>query len=56
MDPNKITLESISKLFEYEKLSRDIDSIDDNETLKNYAKAYIKLYLSQQEVISNLGL
>lgn len=46
----------MSKLFEYEKLSRDIDSIDDNEILKNYAKAYIKLYLSQQEVISNLGL
>lgn len=56
MDPNKITLESISKLFEYEKLSRDIDSIDDTEVLKDYAKAYIKLYLSQQEVISNLSL
>jgi hypothetical protein len=56
MDPDKIVLENISKLFEYEKLSRDIDSIDDLDTLRNFAKSYIKLYLSQQEVISNLGI
>lgn len=54
MDPNKITLENISKMFEYEKLSRDIDSINDLEILKDLAKSYVKLYLSQQEVI--LGL
>lgn len=54
MHPDKIILESISKLFEYEKLSRDIDSINDVETLKNMSKSYIKLYLKQQEVISKL--
>lgn len=54
MDPNRIPLENISKLFAYEKLSRDIDSIDDIETLKNFTKSYLKLYLSQQEAISNL--
>ena len=54
MDPNTISLENISKLFEYEKLSRDIDSIDDIETLRNFAKSYIKLYLKQQEVVSKL--
>jgi hypothetical protein len=53
MDPDKIELDSINKLFEYEKLSRDIDSIDDIKTLRNYAKSYIKLYLKQQEVILN---
>lgn len=53
MNPNKIELENVNKLFEYEKLSRDIDSIEDIETLRNYAKSYIKLYLKQQEVISN---
>jgi len=53
MNPNSIELENVSKLFEYEKLSRDIDSIEDIETLRNYAKSYIKLYLKQQEVISN---
>ena len=54
MDPNSITLDNISKLFEYEKIARDIDSIDDIETLRNIAKSHIKLYFSQQEVIANL--
>jgi len=52
MDPSKIILEDMNKMFEYEKLSRDIDSIDDIEVLKNYTKSYIKLYLKQQEVVS----
>ena len=56
MDPNTVSLQNISKMFEYEKLSRDIDSIDDIETLRNFAKSYIKLYLSQQEVIANLKI
>jgi hypothetical protein len=54
MDPNKITLENFNKMFEYEKLSRDIDSIEDIEMLRLFAKSYIKLYLKQQEVILNL--
>ena len=54
MDPNSILLENISKMFEYEKLSRDIDSIDDIETLRNFTKSYLKLYLKQQEVVSKL--
>ncbi len=55
MDPDKVTLENLNKLFEYEKLARDIDSIDDIETLRKISKSYIKLYFSQQEVISNLN-
>jgi len=54
MDPTSITLENINKLFEYEKISRDIDSIDDIKIIKNFAKSYVKLYLKQQEVISKL--
>ena len=54
MKPSDINLENISKMFEYEKIARDIDSIDDIETVRNFAKSYIKLYLKQQEVISNL--
>lgn len=54
MDPNSITLDNINKLFEYEKHSRDIDSINDIETLRNFSKMYIKLYLKQQEVIAKL--
>jgi hypothetical protein len=54
MDPNEIILENINKLFEYEKLARDIDSIDDIVIVKDFAKSYIKLYLKQQEVVSKL--
>ena len=52
MNPDQIQLEDVNKMFEYEKLSRDIDSVDDIEVLKNYTKSYIKLYLKQQEVVS----
>ena len=52
MNPDKIELEDLNKLFEYEKLARDIDSINDLGDLKNLAKSYIKLYLKQQEVVS----
>jgi len=54
MDPNEITLDSIDKLFEYEKQSRFIDEMD-YEQLKNFSKLYCRLYLKQQEVIKSLG-
>lgn len=54
MNPDKIILEDFNKMFEYEKISRDIDSIDDIEILKKLSKSYAKLYLKQQEVISKL--
>ena len=56
MDPNNIDLENLSKSFEYFKVASEIDSIDDVADLKNIAKCYYKLYLKQQEVISNLGI
>jgi hypothetical protein len=56
MDPHDITLDKVSKNFEYAKLSREIDSCDDNDTLRDIAKSYAKLYLKQQEVVSGLGL
>jgi hypothetical protein len=52
MDPTSIILEDMNKMFEYEKIARDIDSIDDIETVKEFAKAYVRLYLKQQEVVS----
>lgn len=55
MDPSKINLESVSKLFEYEKLSREIDQCNDLDDLKNIAKSYVKLYFAQQEVINSLA-
>jgi len=54
MEPTEITLESVHKLFEYEKHARLIDDLDIDE-LRNFAKLYCKLYLKQQEVISSFG-
>jgi hypothetical protein len=53
MDPNSISLESIDKLFEYEKHSRVIDELREDE-LKQFAKLYCKLYLKQQETVISL--
>jgi hypothetical protein len=54
MAPDDVTLDTINKLFEYEKHSRFIDEMD-HEQLKNFSKLYCKLYLKQQEVIQSLG-
>ena len=54
MDPNEIELETINKLFEYEKHSRFIDELSFDE-LKNFSKLYCKLYLIQQEVLATVS-
>ena len=53
MNPDDIVLENITKLFEYEKMARDLDSIDNIDIVRNFAKSYVKLYLKQQEIVSN---
>lgn len=54
MNHNDVKLESMTKLFEFEKLSRDINTLDNMDDLKNLSKYFLKLYLKQQEVISTL--
>lgn len=54
MDPNEIKLEDLSKSFEYMKACIEIDSVEDIEQIKTIAKAYMKLYLKQQEVLKDL--
>jgi hypothetical protein len=54
MDPNEIQLEDLSKSFEYMKACIEIDSIENIDQIKNIAKAYMKLYLKQQEVLKDL--
>ena len=54
MNPDDIKLENLSKSFEYTKACIEIDSIDEVESLRNIAKSYMKLYLKQQEVVSDL--
>ena len=56
MDPNELKLETITKLFEYEKISRELDTCTNIDLLKNICKCYVKLYMKQEEVISSLNL
>jgi hypothetical protein len=55
MNPDDITLEDLSKNFEYTKACIEIDSIDDIDSLKEISKAYMKLYMKQQEVLIQMG-
>ncbi len=54
MEPSEIELETINKMFEFERQSRMIDELNFEE-LKKFSKLYCKLYLKQQEVIGSLG-
>jgi hypothetical protein len=54
MNPDEIKLDNVSKNFEYAKISREIDSCDDLEYLKNLAKSYVKLYFKTQETFADL--
>ena len=51
-NPNDITLSNPSKMFEYEKFSRMVDTCDDVNELRKLVKSSYKLYLKQQEVVS----
>jgi hypothetical protein len=56
MDPNNITLNNLTKSFEYTKLAGEIDSCEDVERIKNIAKCFCKLYYKQQETMSAIGI
>lgn len=55
LDPDGIKLDSPSKSFSYEKISREIEDCESIETLRLLLRCYVKLYLKQQETITNLG-
>lgn len=56
MEPDSLELQSISKLFEYERISREIENCSDLDELKNLCKCYVKLYFSLEEMVQNLNL
>ena len=56
MKSSDIELSSVSKNFEFEKLSRDVDEISDVKYLREILKCYLKLYFKQQETIQSIGL
>jgi hypothetical protein len=53
-DPSQITLDSTAKLFEYERISREIEECSDIDTIKDMLRCYVKLYMKQQEVVLDL--
>jgi hypothetical protein len=55
MDHEKIELNTVNKMFEFEKMSREIDSYSDLDSLKNICKSYVKLYIKQQEILSDIN-
>ena len=54
MDPSDISLESTSRLFEYEKLSREVENCNDVDALKQMCRCFIKLHLKHQEVSAQM--
>lgn len=54
MNHENIELENITKLFEFEKICREIDSCGNVEFLQNMCKCYVKLYMKQQETLINI--
>ena len=56
MDPNNIELSNLTKSFEYIKFSNQIDNINNIDDIRTLAKCYFKLYLKQQEVVSEWAI
>jgi hypothetical protein len=56
VNPDEIELKNLSKIFEYEKLSREVDICGDINQLKNIAKSYIKLHFKFQETVATMLL
>lgn len=51
MNPDDMKLESVSKQFEFEKISRELDTCTNIEMMRNFCKCYVKLYMRQQETL-----
>ena len=49
MNPEDITLRNTSQEFEYEKMSREIDTCDDIEGLRQMSKFLVKLEMKTRE-------
>jgi hypothetical protein len=56
IDHREITLDSMSKLFDFERISREIDSVDDTETLRDISKGFVKLLLKKEELMSSMNI
>ena len=52
ISPDNLELQDVNKLFEFEKISRELDTCTNVDLLRNLCKCYVKLYLKQQETLS----
>ena len=55
MEHDELKLATISKMFEFEKISRELDTCTNIDILRNLCKCYVKLYMRQQEILIELG-
>jgi len=53
-NPDDIILTNPSKMFEYEKMARQIDECENVEELQLSLKGMLKLYMKQQEVTAQV--
>lgn len=56
MDHENLQLKSVNKMFEFERISREIDGCDDVNKLKNISKCYVKLYFALEEMMQTMNL
>jgi hypothetical protein len=54
MNSSDITISSASKMFEYEKMSREIEACNDLDTLKEMLRLQIKMYMKLQETVPRI--
>ena len=54
LDPSSIDLETLSKSFQYEKISRELDECDNIDEIRDAAKCFVKLYLKTTEAMRGL--
>ncbi len=55
MNHQEIKLQTPTRMFHFEQMSRDIDKINDLDLIREIAKSHIKLYFKQQEVLKQIG-
>ena len=52
--PDEIELTTMNRMFEYEKICRELDTCDDPEVLRNAAKCFLKLHMKTQETLKSI--
>ena len=54
MDPDKISFDTPSKAFAYERIARELDACEEVEKLRAAAKCFLKLHMKTQEMMKQI--